>query len=244
MSSSAPCAVFRFISILTLVFLGLSFSFGQEQANTVTDKAAISGKVTDQTGAVVHDAKAVLTSVTGARLVIPVNDKGVYSVTGLHPGTYTLTVAADNFAETVFANINLTPGKKLTLDAALKPASAKPAVETGATEQAEQSAAPIPAQTAQKIAGGKGAIRGMVTDRTGAVVTDAKALLTSTSGEKLETQVNGKGVYSFTGLEPGTYALVVSAPNFANMPFDNITLTSGLELTLDACWSRLARKPK
>jgi len=233
-SSSAPCAVFRFISILTLVFLGLSFSFGQEQANTVTDKAAISGKVTDQTGAVVHDAKAVLTSVTGARLVIPVNDKGVYSVTGLHPGTYTLTVAADNFAETVFANINLTPGKKLTLDAALKPASAKPAVETGATEQAEQSAAPIPAQTAQKIAGGKGAIRGMVTDRTGAVVTDAKALLTSTSGEKLETQVNGKGVYSFTGLEPGTYALVVSAPNFANMPFDNITLTSGLELTLDA----------
>jgi len=233
-SSSAPCVVFRFISILTLVFLGLSFSFCQEQANTVTDKAAISGKVTDQTGAVVRDSKAVLTSAAGASLALPVNDRGVYSVTGLYPGTYTLTVAAANFADTVFANVTLMPGRKLTLDAALKPASVKPAVAAGGAERAEQSAAPPSAQTAQKIAGDKGAINGMVTDRTGAVVTDAKAVLTSTAGEKLETQVNSKGAYSFTGLKPGTYTLVVSAPNFANMPFDNITLTTGLELTLDA----------
>ena len=177
-------AVSRFIVVLTLALLGLSFSFGQEQAKTVTYKAAISGTATDQNGAVVRDAKAVLTSAAGARLAIPVNDKGVYSVTGLYPGTYTLTVSADNFADAIFSNINLTPGKHLTLDAALKPASAKSVVETGGAEQGEQSAAPLSAQTAQKIAGDRGAINGMVTDRTGAVVTDAKAVLTSTAGEK------------------------------------------------------------
>ncbi|MGA2966094.1 MAG: carboxypeptidase regulatory-like domain-containing protein, partial [Terriglobales bacterium] len=52
--------------------------------------------------------------------------------------------------------------------------------------------------------------------------------------EKLETQVNDKGEYSFSGLKPGTYTLSVTAPNFALKTFDNITLTAGLELTLDA----------
>ncbi len=126
MRSSVPW-VSRFIVVLTLALLRLSFSYGQEQAKTEADKAAISGTATDQTGAVVRDAKAVLTSATGARLAIPVDDKGAYSVTGLYPGTYTFTVSADNFADAVFSNINLTPGKKLTLDATLKPASAKPA---------------------------------------------------------------------------------------------------------------------
>src|SRR6202034_3107716 len=85
-----------------------------------------------------------------------------------------------------------------------------------------------------KISGDKGTISGIATDQTGAVVTDAKAVLTSAAGARLETPVNEKGVYSFTDLNPGTYKLVVTAPNFADMPFDNIALTAGLELTLDA----------
>ena len=68
--------------------------------------------MTDQTGAIVPDAKVVL-SVMGARLAIPVNDKGVYSVIGLYPGTYTLTVSAPNFADVVFDNITLTPRPKV-----------------------------------------------------------------------------------------------------------------------------------
>ena len=77
----------------------------------------------------------------------------------------------------------------------------------------------------------------MVTDQTGAVIAEAKAVLTSASGARYETTVNGKGAYSFVDLDPGTYNLVVTAPNFGNMPFDSITLTPGTELTLDALLS-------
>jgi len=41
---------------------------------------AIKGKVTDQTHAAVPDAKVLLTSEMGAKLVIPVDDRGAYSV--------------------------------------------------------------------------------------------------------------------------------------------------------------------
>ena len=96
--------------------------------------------------------------------------------------------------------------------------------------QAEQSAAP----RAHKVAGDQAAITGTVTDQTGAVVTSAKAVLTNARGETVEAPTGDKGTYFFTGLTPGTYTLVVSAPNFAAQTFDNIALTAGLELTLDA----------
>src|SRR6202034_1646888 len=43
-----------------------------------------------------------------------------------------------------------------------------------------------------------------------------------------------KGVYSFTGVNPGNYTLTVTAPNFSPKTFDYITVTAGQELTLDA----------
>ncbi|MGO9367636.1 MAG: carboxypeptidase regulatory-like domain-containing protein [Terriglobales bacterium] len=229
-------ALSRLIGILTLLLLGFLVCAGQEQPKTMTEKATIRGKVTDRAGSAVRDAKAVLTNANapGLGLAISIDDAGVYSITGLYPGTYTLTISAPNFADMVFNNFTLTPGKKLTLDATLEPASARPAVAASGAEQTSESAAAPATPTAQKIAGDKGAINGIVTDQTGAVLTDAKAVLTSAAGVRLETQVTDKGLYSFSGLEPGTYKLVVTAPNFADMPFDNITLTAGLALTLDA----------
>src|ERR1700686_2910830 len=79
-----------------------------------------------------------------------------------------------------------------------------------------------------------GAINGTVIDQTQAVVTGAKAVLTSAAGEKRESQTDDKGAYSFTGLKAGAYALTITAPNFAPKTFDNVALTAGLELTLDA----------
>lgn len=232
MPSPAQFFFVRVISVLMLVLLGLSPANGQEEAQTGPEKASLSGTVTDKSGSAVHSAKAALTSSTGARLGLPVNDKGLYSVIGLYPGTYTVTISADDFADVVFENINLTPGRKMTLDATLEPANVKREAENAVATVQGADAPAVP--TARKISGDKGAISGVATDQTGAIVADAKAVLTSTAGARLETPVNGKGVYTFTDLEPGKYKLVVTAPNFADMPFDNIALTAGLELTLDA----------
>ena len=131
MCTSASGVVRRVMSVLTLLVIGLSFSVGQEPPS----KCAIRGKVTDLSGAAVHDAKAVLTNAiaAGVRLAIDVDDNGSYSVSNLFPGTYTLTISADNFDDVVFETVTLTPGKELTLDATLKPASVKAAA---APEQA------------------------------------------------------------------------------------------------------------
>jgi len=231
-----PCGLFRALGVLTLLLIWLSFCAAQ--APTVTEKATINGKVTGRTGAVVHDAKAVLTGARGARLAIPVSDKGTYSVTGLYPGTYTLTISAAGFADRIFANFNLTPGKSLTLDATLEPASAKRAVEAGGEEQVGQGAAP----RAEKLAEGKGAVNGTATDQTLAVVPGAKAVLTNEVGERFEAQANEKGAYSFTGLTPGTYTLTLTAPNFAPSVFEHVNVTAGLELTLDASLEPAAAK--
>lgn len=79
-----------------------------------------------------------------------------------------------------------------------------------------------------------GGINGTVTDQTQAVVTGAKVQLINDAKEKVETQTNDKGGYSFTGLKPGTYTLTITAPNFAVKAIDYINITAGLESTLDA----------
>lgn len=225
----------RALSIFTLLFIGGLLAFAEEPPQAL-GKGAISGKVTDQTHALVPDAKATITSASGANLVIPVDDSGSYSVTGLYPGTYNVTVSADGYADKVFDSVTVTPGVALTLDAALKKAVARsPADE--ARVNPRTTAADRPSASAQEhrnSSSGKGAISGTVTDNSQAVVSDAKAVLTNPSGVKVESAVNDKGIYSFFDITPGTYTLSVTAPNFAPQVFDNVTLTAGLELTLDA----------
>ena len=220
----------RFACVLTLIFVGLSCSFAQEQT-TAKDMGAIKGRVTDQTHAAVPDAKAVLTSEMGAKLVIPIDDRGAYSVSGLWPGTYRLSISATGFDDKIFDSITLRPGAELTLDASLLPASAKAKANEVEANLSETATA---AQEQPSAPGDKGAISGTVTDQTQAVVGDAKALLVTAAGTKREIPVDSKGLFSFKGVSPGVYTLTVTAPNFAPKVFDNITFTPGLELTLDA----------
>lgn len=234
MPESARWGLSRVVAVVTTILVGVSLNAAQTQS----DKASISGKVTNQAGVIVSNAQVVLSSPAGARLAIPLNDKGVYSVDGIYPGSYTLTVSAPNFADAVFNNIALQPGQRLTLDATMMSATAQPAIQAAGSTQPEQSATP----PGQKAVGGKGSISGTVTDDSGAVVANAKALLTNAAGTTRETQVNEKGIYSFVGLDAGTYKLVVSAPNFGDSLFSDINLSAGLELTLDATLKPAAAK--
>ena len=60
-----------------------------------------------------------------------------------------------------------------------------------------------------------GAISGTVTDPTGAVLPDITVNLKSTEkGFTSSTKTNGQGFYQFPLLEPGTYAIRISATSF------------------------------
>ena len=226
MTSAARSFFLRaaYVFVLILVFIGWSLSAAQESSNSASETGSIHGTVIDQTRAAVGDAEAVLSSVPGAKLVVPVNERGEYSITGLHPGIYTLTVRAAGFADKVFENLNVKPGGSLTLDATL-------ALPSAVTPPAEVA---TPSQEVPSTPGEKAAISGTVTDQTQAIVPSAKAVLTSSTGQKVEAPVNAKGVYSFSDIAPGVYTLTITAPNFAPYPFENLTLTAGLVLTLDA----------
>ena len=235
MPSVAPYRFFRALSALTLVCLGLTLCFGQDQAG---GKGTIHGKITDQNKAPVVDAQVALKSVSGGpTLVIPADDKGEYLVTGLYPGSYTLTVSATGFSDKLFVNVNVMLAVDLALNASLKPAPIETEAKAGSAQPGSMQAASTQTSSPRerpKPAADKGLISGTVTDQTQAVVADAKAVLTGPAGEKLEAPVNNKGEYFFNGISPGTYSLTVTAGNFAPRVFDNITVTAGLELTLDA----------
>ena len=242
MLASVRCVLRRSVTILTCVLLGLSLSAGQETPKTTGDRGAIRGTVTDQKQAALSDAEVVLTGALGVKLAIPVNERGEYSVTGLWPGTYSLKVSAAGFTDKVFDNISVTPSLDLKLDASLKPTAAKTGANRGKTSGTGKTATAGSAQERPKTPADKSTLEGTATDQTGAVLADAKAVMTSATGEKVEAQVNDQGEYSFAGLTPGVYTLTVTAPNFSPKVFDNITLTAGLELTLDAPLEPAAQK--
>jgi hypothetical protein len=69
---------------------------------------------------------------------------------------------------------------------------------------------PDPADEPKLIA----ALRGSLTDESGAPLPDATVLLNDTSGEQKESVSQGDGSYVFEGLKPGKVTLSVSAPGF------------------------------
>jgi hypothetical protein len=150
--SCAPCAFLCIIGVLMVVFLGWSLSAGQEQPQGTTFKGGIKGTVTEQTGAVVADAKVVLASAAGEKHETQVTEQGTYSFAGLKPGTYTLTVTAPNFVPKVFDNITLTASLELTLDASLEPAGEKTEVkvESGGVGTVETESSTVSGTITQK----------------------------------------------------------------------------------------------
>ncbi|MFZ0815279.1 MAG: TonB-dependent receptor [Candidatus Sulfotelmatobacter sp.] len=148
----APRVLFRAVGVLALVLLALAAGAGQERPATASPRGTINGTVTDQTQAVVTGAKAALTNGAGEKREAQVDEKGVYSLTGLNPGTYTLTITAPNFSVKTFDYITVTAGLELTLDATLEPAGEKTEVnvESGNVGQVETESASVSGTITQK----------------------------------------------------------------------------------------------
>jgi len=100
--------------LLTVVVLGLAPVFGQATAG-------IRGTVSDPTGAVVPGVKVTATEVnTGFARTVTTNGTGVYTLTLIPVGTYSLTVEAKGFKTFQQTHIELSTNQILGLNVALQ----------------------------------------------------------------------------------------------------------------------------
>src|SRR5262245_45348686 len=88
-------------------------------AQAQTETGQISGKVTDQNGALVSNASVTIKSTsTGATRTAATSAEGFFIVTSLQPGVYDVTVKAQGFGDKV-TQVNVTVGAKVSVDVSL-----------------------------------------------------------------------------------------------------------------------------
>jgi len=80
-----------------------------------------------------------------------------------------------------------------------------------------------------------GALRGQVTDPSGAAIAKADVVLTpaAASAALIKTKSDGQGAYEFKALAAGPYSLTVVAEGFALYENDNVVVTAGQSLRLN-----------
>src|SRR5438552_10830015 len=97
------------------------------------DRAAIIGTVTDRSGALVAGASVELkTSETGLRRSTSTSAQGLYEITPLPVGSYSITITKAGFKPTTVERIDLQYGDTRTIDARLEIGGATEIVEVTA----------------------------------------------------------------------------------------------------------------
>ena len=97
--------------LVCLAVLGATGLFAQGTTSTIT------GVVTDSTGAVIPQAAvAILNQRTGVDFHLETNSAGVYSITSLIPGVYTVTVSHKGFQTYTNRDLTLTVNQVLRID--------------------------------------------------------------------------------------------------------------------------------
>ena len=87
-----------------------------------TERGAITGVVTDSTGAVVPQATVTIINVaTKASQTLTTNDEGRYEAPFMLPTTYQVTASAPGFSTSVVNELILNVGQRARLDIALEP---------------------------------------------------------------------------------------------------------------------------
>src|SRR5262249_54717513 len=103
----------KITGLLVLLLLGCAWLAAQVQSGNIT------GTVRDSSGAVIPNATVNVVSLgTQARRTVQSNSAGTYTVTGLQPGQYGVTITSGNFAP-FKQDIAVAVGGNTTLDATL-----------------------------------------------------------------------------------------------------------------------------
>jgi hypothetical protein len=85
-----------------------------------TPSASLSGKVTDQTGAVIPQATVTVTGADGKQTTATTNAAGAFAVHDLPPGTYSVAASAQGFAAFKKDGVTLSAGQNQALDLELQ----------------------------------------------------------------------------------------------------------------------------
>src|SRR6516162_8027170 len=125
---SSPRDVFEGVDVMKARFVVLATTLATasiiSSLQAQVTGATVVGKVTDATGSPVSNALiAVLRPSTGIEVDVNTNDTGGYTVPNLVPGTYKVTVSADNLATQQVAALTLRVGENVEEDFALSPAT-------------------------------------------------------------------------------------------------------------------------
>jgi hypothetical protein len=89
-------------------------------ATAQSNKGTITGTVTDPNGAVVKDAKVVVTNVAdGQTREATSSDDGTYAIPALDPGVYRVTVDASGFSQSVIEEVKLDTAARQAVDVTL-----------------------------------------------------------------------------------------------------------------------------
>lgn len=116
------------------VFLAIAlpiFVLGQ------VDSGRIGGSVKDENGGIIPGAKILVKNEkTGEERTATSTEEGLFSLSGLKPSTYTVTVTASGLAAT-FTNLQVLVGQEASLDVIVKPEALRAIVDvTGGTDAA------------------------------------------------------------------------------------------------------------
>ena len=173
-------------------------------AGAQTTFAAITGTVTDSTGAVVGGAAVTATNVeTGVSTKAATNSEGVYTVPQLHEGPYMLSIVAEGFREFIATDIRLVTRDVRRIDAQLS---------VGGLDQSVQ------------VSGGNTPVE-LETPR----ISDVR-----TAEQLRTLPLNDPGIWSYLAISPmlairgGTYSFAGSKFNQSQFSIDGTSMSDGI----------------
>jgi hypothetical protein len=120
---------FELVVFIVSVFLGLTTNLSAQ-----INRANLNGTVTDPSGARIPDATvAVVAPDTGFTRQTTTGSSGIYSISSLPTGTYTLTVSGKGFKTFTMTGVDLSVGQTRTVDAQLNVGAPTTKVEVRGT---------------------------------------------------------------------------------------------------------------
>jgi hypothetical protein len=210
--------------------------------------ASIHGVVVVPTGSPVPGANISVEGKAGAQAATT-DANGEYHIAGLSAGEYDVKVTAPGFGsfevqvsvasdamQEVDAVLLATPKPPETPQPPAQVQAGAPAAATGNEAPAAAPAtqtAPAPQNFSVTPQHGRGALYGILTDQSGAVIQGGTAAAAIGGAAPITVTVNERGQYALNGLAPGQYHLQVSAQGFA--PFEtDVAVAADQALEIDA----------